>query len=136
MRKALIMSAFVVGLLLLPGIREVSAQSATVVKVPFSFIVQGTVLAAGVHVVCELMAGAPTGEVQRLSRLCDALVVRDPDESFAPHGRLLAGLHRAGVAIDAMDLLIATAAVLDRSPRVTRNARHFSKVPGLVRIGY
>jgi predicted nucleic acid-binding protein len=30
-----------------------------------------------------------------------------------------------------MDLLIATAAVLDGVPLVTRNARHFSQVPGL-----
>jgi len=30
-----------------------------------------------------------------------------------------------------MDLLIATAAILDRAPLVTHNARHFSKVPGL-----
>jgi predicted nucleic acid-binding protein len=30
-----------------------------------------------------------------------------------------------------MDLLIATAAILDRAPLVTRNARRFAKVPGL-----
>jgi len=46
------------------------------------------VLAVSVHVVCELMAGAhaagaPVGEVDRLSRLCEALVVRYPDERFA-----------------------------------------------------
>ncbi len=35
------------------------------------------------------------------------------------------------ITIDTMDLLIATAAVLDRAPLVTRNGRHFSKVPGL-----
>ena len=54
------------------------------------------VLAVSVHVVCELMAGAhaagaPRGEVERLSRLCETLVVRYPDEAFAArYGRLLA----------------------------------------------
>ncbi len=103
---------------------------------------QDEVLAASVHVVCELMAGAyraatAGGEVERLSRLCEALVVRYPDETFAPqYGRLLSGLRGAGTTIDAIDLLIATAAVLDGSPLVTRNARHFSRVPGLVVVGY
>ena len=96
------------------------------------------VLAVSVHVVCELMAGAhaagaPSGEVDRLSRLCEALVIRYPDERFAAeYGRLLAATRVSGRSIDTMDLLIATAAMLDRVPLVTRNARHFSKVPGLV----
>jgi tRNA(fMet)-specific endonuclease VapC len=100
------------------------------------------VLAVSVHVVCELMAGArragaPSGESDRLGRLCEALVVRYPDERFAEeYGRLLAGLHRLGTTIDTMDLLIATAAVLDGSPLVTRNSRHFSKVPGLSIVSY
>ena len=96
------------------------------------------VLAVSVHVVCELMAGAhaagaPSGEVDRLSRLCEALVIRYPDERFAAeYGRLIAATRASGRSIDTMDLLIATAAMLDRVPLVTRNARHFSKVPGLV----
>jgi tRNA(fMet)-specific endonuclease VapC len=95
------------------------------------------VLGVSVHVLCELMAGvhaagAPAGERDRISRLCEALVVRYPDEHFATeYGRLLARIRASGAAIDTMDLLIATAAVLDRAPLVTRNARHFSKVPGL-----
>ena len=100
------------------------------------------VLGVSVHVVCELMAGAhatsaPAGEVDRLSRLCEALVVRYPDERFAAeYGRLLARTRATGTSIDAMDLLIATAAVLDGAPLVTRNARHFSKVPGLMIAKY
>jgi predicted nucleic acid-binding protein len=95
------------------------------------------VLGVSVHVVCELMAGAvapgaPTGEVDRLMHLCEALVVHYPDERFAPqYGRLLARIQASGATIAAMDLLIATAAVLDAAPLVTRNLRHFSKVPGL-----
>ena len=102
----------------------------------------GETLAVSIHVVCELMAGAclagaSSGELQRLTSLCEALVVRCPDEAFAlSYGRLLAGLSRVGRTIDAMDLLIATAAVTDGSPLVTRNARHFSRIPGLVVIGY
>jgi predicted nucleic acid-binding protein len=108
---------------------------------PASTYVEGLpdddVLGVSVHVVCELMAGtqtagAPTGELERLTRLTDALVVRYPDARFAQeYGRLLAGVRAAGSSIDTMGLLIATAAVLDRVPLVTRNTRHFAKVPGL-----
>ena len=95
------------------------------------------VLAVSVHVVCELMAGAPKGEAERLSRLCETLVVRCPDESFAIHyGRTLARLRKSGTSIDTMDLLIGMAAVIDEAPLITRNIRHFSKVPGLDLIEY
>jgi len=87
---------------------------------------------AGAHA-----AGAPKGEVERLSRLCETLVVRCPDESFAIHyGRLLARLRKSGTSIDTMDLLIGTAAVIDGAPLITRNTRHFSKLPGLQVIEY
>jgi predicted nucleic acid-binding protein len=95
------------------------------------------VLGVSVHVVCELMAaahaaGAPAGEVERLSRLWEALVVRYPDDRFAAeYGRLLGRIRASGASIATMDLLIATAAVIDGAPLVTRNTRHFSKVPGL-----
>jgi len=35
-----------------------------------------------------------------------------------------------------MDLLIATAAVVDGASVLTRNAKHFERVPGLVVRGY
>jgi predicted nucleic acid-binding protein len=38
--------------------------------------------------------------------------------------------------ISTMDLLIATAAVLDDAPLLTRNTRDFSRVPGLRLIRY
>ena len=100
------------------------------------------VLAASVHVVCELMAGAhgagaPPGDAARISRLCEALVVSYPDDRFAGvYGRLLAGLRAVGVSVDTRDLLIATAAVLEEAPLVTGNTRHVSKVPGLRVVGY
>jgi tRNA(fMet)-specific endonuclease VapC len=99
-------------------------------------------MAVSVHVVCELMAGASvagtgSGESERLARVCDALLIRYPDAAFAPrYGRLLAGIRRAGTSVDTMDLLIATAAVVDEAPLVTRNARHFTKVPGLEVLTY
>jgi predicted nucleic acid-binding protein len=95
------------------------------------------VLAASVHVVCELMAGAmrvgaPPGELDRLSRLCDALLVVYPDHRFAEeYGRLSAQLDRAGTNVHAMDLLIATAAILEGAPLVTRNVKHFGRIPRL-----
>jgi tRNA(fMet)-specific endonuclease VapC len=95
------------------------------------------VLGVSVHVVCELMAGAhaagaAAGELERLTRLCDALVIRYPDAGFAAeYGRLLARIRASGASIATMDLLVATAAVIDGAPLVTRNVRHFSRVPGL-----
>ena len=35
-----------------------------------------------------------------------------------------------------MDLLIATAAVLDEAPLVTRNTKDFARVAGLELVGY
>lgn len=38
--------------------------------------------------------------------------------------------------IPSMDLLIATAALIDDAPLVTKNVKDFSRVPGLRVIGY
>jgi len=89
----------------------------------------------GVHVVCELLAGAegarqPTVERQRVRRLCSRFVVSYPDDRFAPaYARSLTALRNRPIAT--MDLLIATAALVDGAVLVTRNGRHFSRVPGL-----
>jgi len=96
----------------------------------------------GVHVVCELLAGAegsqrPTVERQRVRRLCGSLVVSYPDERFAPaYARLLASLRDGARPIATMDLLIATAAIVDDAAIVTRNTKHFGRVPGLEIRGY
>jgi tRNA(fMet)-specific endonuclease VapC len=113
---------------------------------PASALLEGLpedeVLAVSVHVVCELMAGAhaagaPPGEVERLSHRCETLLVRCPDEAFAVHyGRMLARLGASGKSVDTMDALIATAALLDGAPLITRNTRHFAKVPGLQLVEY
>jgi len=96
----------------------------------------------GVHVVCELLAGAegsqhPAVERQRVRRLCGSLVVSYPDERFAPvYARLLASLRGGGRPIATMDLLIATAAIVEDAALVTRNVRHLGRVPGLEVRGY
>ena len=103
---------------------------------------EGEEVRVSVHVLCELLAGAegaqrPAVERQRVRRLCQGLVVSYPDERFPPvYARLLAALRTSGRPIDTMDLLIATAALIDGAAIVTRNAKHFERVPGLVVRGY
>ena len=99
-------------------------------------------LALSVHAACELRAGAelarqPVREHEALDDLLNALLIVHPDDRFAAqYGRTLAAVHRMGTTIATMDLLIATAALLDDAPVVTRNVRDFSKVPGLRLIRY
>lgn len=99
-------------------------------------------LAISVHVECELRAGAELGrrplvEHEALDRLLAGLVVSRPDQRFAQvYGRALAAIQRSGRRIAAFDLLIATAALLDDAPLVTRNLKHFSVVPGLRLLPY
>ena len=95
-----------------------------------------------VHVACELAAGAerskrPAQERERVRRLCDQVRVVYPDERFpSAYGRLFAWLEGHGQRISAMDLLIATAAVVEEAPLATRNARDFARVPGLRLLAY
>jgi tRNA(fMet)-specific endonuclease VapC len=100
------------------------------------------VLAVSVHVVCELRAGAelsrhPQKEHEGLDQLLAGLLVTYPDDRFAPaYARLLAAIARGTRSVAAMDLLIATAAILDDAPLVTRNVKDFSRVPGLRTLRY
>src|SRR5262245_35849624 len=102
----------------------------------------GETLAASVHVVCELRAGAELAksalkEHEELDHLLSGLLVAYPDSRFpAAHGRVLAAVQRTGRPIAAMDLLIATAAMIDDAPLVTRNVKDFSRVPGLRLLAY
>ena len=99
-------------------------------------------LGISVHAVCELLAGAElsrerSAEHHRVLDFCAAIQVVYPDERFAPaYGRLLASLQRKGQTLGAMDLLIATAAIVDDAPLVTRNAKKFSRIAGLEVISY
>ena len=102
----------------------------------------GESLAVSVHVACELRAGAELSrsalrEHEEVDRLLGGLVVAYPDARFAAaYGRLLAAVQRTGRPIATMDLLIATAAILDDAPVVTRKVKDFSRVPGLRLLTY
>ena len=93
-------------------------------------------------VACELHAGAelsanPTREGARVRELCASLEVVYPDERFPPrYAALLARQERRGRRIPTMDLLIATAALLDESPIVTGNPRHFRAIEGVEVLEY
>lgn len=100
------------------------------------------VLGISVHVVCELRAGAELAkkalvEHEQVDRILSGLLVSYPDDRFpALYGRLLAAAQRSGRAVASMDLLIATAALLDDAPLVTRNVKDFSRIPGLRVLSY
>ena len=102
----------------------------------------GEILAASVHVVAELRAGAelartPLKEHEALDQLLSGLVIACPDARFPLlYGRLFAAIGRTGRPLATMDLLIATAALLDDAPLVTRNVKDFSRVPGLRVLPY
>jgi len=100
------------------------------------------VLGVSVHVVCELRAGAELSrralqEHEALDQLLSGVLVAYPDDRFPPaYARLLAATNRGGKPVAAMDALIATAALLDDAPLVTRNVKDFSRVPGLRALRY
>lgn len=100
------------------------------------------VLAISVHVACELRAGAelarrPLRELEAVDELLSGFLVAYPDDRFAPmYGRLLASSSRGGRVPASMDLLIATAALIDDAPLVTRNVKDFSRIPGLRVLPY
>lgn len=100
------------------------------------------VLGISVHVLCELRAGAelarrPLIEHEAIDQLVSGLLVSYPDDRFAAtYGRLLAATTVKGRPVAAMDLLIATAALIDDAPLVTRNVKDFNRMPGLRVVEY
>lgn len=99
-------------------------------------------LAVAVHVACELYAGVALAKAQKEERsqvdaLLTALEIVQPDDHFpSRYGEVFAELRRRGQTISTMDLLIATTALTQEATLVTRNARDFDRVPGLVVRGY
>ena len=60
-----------------------------------------------------------------------------PDERFpSVYGSLLASGERTHGRVSTMDLLIAASALVAGAPLVTRNAKVFSRVPGLDVLAY
>ena len=102
----------------------------------------GHEIVLSVFAACELYAGVersanPPRERARVEGLTGFLGIVYPDERFASvYARLLAGLQRGGEAIATMDLMIATAAVVDEASLVTRNRKHFDRVPGVDVVSY
>ena len=99
-------------------------------------------LAVSVHVISELRVGAelmkqPMRSHEALDRFLSGFHVLYPDERFAAtYGRLWVATNRRKRTVTAMDLLIATAAVIEDAPLVTRNVDDFSKIPGLRILSY
>lgn len=89
-----------------------------------------------VFVVCELEAGASLSpdpeERQRVHSLCEQFEVVYPDEHFASlYGATLAALKRRSYTVATMDLLIGTQTLVENDTLITRNLRHFQKIPNL-----
>ena len=100
------------------------------------------IVAVSVFCVAELRLGAelcrhPTKKHKEIDELLAGWVVVSPGDNFASRfAREAAALRRSGDAVETMDLLIATAALLEDAPLVTRNVKHFSRVPGLRVLSY
>lgn len=99
-------------------------------------------LRTSLFVACELMLGVERSdrgvdERRRVEEIFAVVPLVLPTASMAPiYGRLLAGLQRRGEAIATMDLLVAAAALAEGVPLVTRNLRHFERVPDLRLLEY
>ncbi len=99
-------------------------------------------IAVSIHAVCELWAGAesagnPAREREAVAALVRSVSVVRPDERFPRlYGRLYSELRRRGQTVAAMDLLIATSALVDEAPLATRNVADFERMPGLHVLSY
>ena len=99
-------------------------------------------IAVSVFGVAELRLGAELSRKtdkkhKELDELLAGWIVAYPGDGFASRfAREAAALRRTGAGLPTMDLLIATAALLDDAPLVTRNVKDFSRVPGLRVLSY
>ena len=99
-------------------------------------------LRMSLFVACELWVGVERSdrgvqERRRVDEIMTALPLALPGAALpAVYGRTLAGLQRRGEVIATMDLLIASSALAEGVPLVTRNASHFERVPDLRLLAY
>jgi len=97
----------------------------------------GEILAVSVHAVAELRVGAELAKHQlKMHETTDELLAGFltiyPDKRFAAaYARLWVATNRLRRTVPAMDLLIATAAIVEDASLVTRNVKDFSRIPGL-----
>ena len=97
-----------------------------------------TPLQMSIFVLCELQAGArlsrrPRAELRKVALLAEHFDLVCPGPEFAvSYGEVEAHLRRRGQRIPTMDLLIGVTAKAYGSPLLTRDAAHFTLIPGLV----
>lgn len=103
---------------------------------------RGSAFGVSIHAACELYVGVercarPERERATVTSLLSRLDLVHPVGLFAPtFGKLAAHLQQQGEMIGPMDLLIATAAICADVPLVTRNEKHFRRIPGLEVLTY
>jgi tRNA(fMet)-specific endonuclease VapC len=79
----------------------------------------------------------PELERARVARVRASLIVLEVDEPATEQfGRVMAGLLMAGRPIGDLDTLVAAIALANGQSVVTRNPRHFDRVPGLIVHSY
>jgi tRNA(fMet)-specific endonuclease VapC len=87
---------------------------------------------------CELFKGAFASEdagrtIQGIRAIIDSLRILDIDrKSCETFGRLSNEMRSKGSSISDFDLLIASVAMAHGEPVMTRNKKHFGKIPGLI----
>lgn len=88
------------------------------------------------------MAGAglsvdPDRERDRVKALSEMLTIVYPDYSFAvSYGETEVYLRKRGIPIPTMNLLIGVTAKVWGDPLVSRDMKHFKRIPGLLVEGY
>ena len=102
----------------------------------------GELLAISVHVLAEVRVGAeldkhPLKAHEAIDQLVGGFLPIYPDHRFAAmYARVWAATNRGKRNVAAMDLLIATAAIIEDAPLVTKNVKDFSRIPGLRVLSY
>ncbi len=102
----------------------------------------GELLAVSAHVLSELRVGAELAKHQLqmhevLDQFLSGFLTIYPDHRFpAAYARAWLATNRGKRTVPAMDLLIATAALIEDAPLVTRNVKDFSRIPGLRVLSY
>lgn len=85
----------------------------------------------------ELAAGSSLAERARWEAFIAPFHVLAPDRDVCwEYGRAFSYLQTNGLLIGANDLWIAAAGLAHHVPVVTRNERHFQRVPGLAVVTY
>lgn len=85
----------------------------------------------------ELAAGSSLGERERWESFVSPFNVLPLDRDVCwEYGKAFRYLQSNGLLIGANDLWIAAAGLAFGMPVVSRNARHFARVPGLEVLGY